>query len=182
MLVGGVLAMACAGCSQPDSSAAAPGAMPRYLGSGQTVELNATTYFAHGHLLERQGMFERAAEQYEKALSIQPNFVTALNRLGVTLNKLARHAEASERFRQALELNPGEAYLYNNLGFSLYLEGNYAQAEQTIARALDIDPTFARARMNHAIVLARLGRFDDAFTELALVGTKADACFNMGLL
>ena len=182
MIVSGTLMTLGVGCKQPESNAPAPGSMPRYLGSGQTVELNATTYFAHGHLLERQGMFERAAEQYEKALAAQPNFESALNRLGVTLNKLARHAEASERFRQALELNPGQPYLYNNLGFSLYLEGEYAQAELTIAEALQIDPTFSRARMNHAIVLAKLNRFDDAFTELALVGSKADACFNMGLL
>ena len=148
----------------------------------KTPALNAMTYLAHGHLLERQGNFKRAVEQYRQALLRQPRFPTAQNRLGITLNKLGRHAEASQVFRDTIEAKPGQAHLHNNLGFSLLLEGNYTQAEAALRRSLELNDGFKRARMNHGIVLAKLGRHDEAFNEFALVGSDADAHYNLAMV
>ncbi len=170
-----------AGCMRPDEMTR-PGALPRAPLNHGPVRIQPTTYFAHGHLLEREGRFEEAVEQYRKALRLKPDFVAARNRLGITLNKLGRHREATDQFLRAVELRPEEAYLHNNLGFSLYLEGNDTEALTELEKALQLTPDFARARMNYALVLARLGRYDDAFTQLTQVGDEADACFNMGML
>ena len=177
----GIFLSACLGCTQPTQKTA-PGALPARTTGGLEPRVNATTYFAHGHLLERQGQFERAATQYRQAVSLCPDFLSARNRLGITLNKVGQHAEASEQFRQAIAAHPDLAYLHNNLGFSLYLEGKHAEAEAAFKQALDLKPDFARAHMNYALVLARLGRFDDAFSELVVVGSEADACFNMSII
>ena len=169
------------GCMRP-AEMARPGALPRAPLNHGPVRIQPTTYFAHGHLLEREGRFDEAVEQYQKALRLKPDFVAARNRLGITLNKLGRHHEATNEFLRAVELQPEEAYLHNNLGFSLYLEGNYSEALTALEKALQLTPDFARARMNYALVLAKLGRYDEAFTQLAQVGDEADACFNMGML
>jgi len=145
-------------------------------------QLNAATFFAHGHLLERQGQFERAAVQYRKALRINPDFLEARNRLGITLNKLARHDEASEQFRLAISKHPDLAYLYNNLGFSLYLEGKYAEARTALETALELQEDYPRARMNYAVVLGKLDRFDEAYQQLLKACSRADACYNIGLM
>jgi tetratricopeptide (TPR) repeat protein len=160
------------GCQQPVKTVA-PGPAPR---------LNATTYFAHAHLLESQGNFEGAVLNYRRALALQPKFLTASNRLGITLNKLAQHREASEQFRAAIAQAPGKAYLHNNLGFSLYLEGKYEQSERVLVRALDLKPSFARARMNHALALGKLGRFEESYAELLRAGGEADALYNMAAI
>ncbi len=169
------------GCMRATQQAA-PGALPRAPMNHGPVQIRPTTYFAHGHLLEREGRFDEAIEQYRKALRLKPDFVAARNRLGITLNKLGRHREATNEFLRAVELRPEEAYLHNNLGFSLYLEGNYTEALAELEKALQLTPDFARARMNYALVLAKLGRYDDAFEQLSQVGEEADACFNMGML
>jgi Flp pilus assembly protein TadD len=150
--------------------------------SDVTPKVNATTYVAHGELLERRGELERAAEQYRQALELSPDLVVAHNRLGVTLNRLGRHAEATAEFRKAVALRPEEAYLQNNLGFSLYLEKRYDEAEPIIARALTLQPAFQRAHMNHGLVLGRLGRYDEAFTEFAQAGPEADAHYNVAVM
>ncbi len=160
----------------------APGALPRESGDQSAPRVQSTTYFAHGHLLERQGNFEQAAEQYRMALEAKPDFVTARNRLGITLNKLGRHPEATAEFRRALTQTPNLAYLHNNLGFSLYLEGDFNGAEGEFARALQVNPGFARARMNHALALAKLERLDDAFAEFRLAGDEAAAHYNMAMI
>lgn len=170
------------GCQQPPQQKGALGNLPAPLPNRDQPKVNATTYFAHGHLLERQGRFERAAVQYRRALELQPEFLSALNRLGITLNKLGRHAEATQLFQQALLEHPATPYLQNNLGFSLYLEGEYVEAEVALKAALELKPEFARAHMNYALVLARLGRFDETFDELLQACSEADACFNAGIL
>jgi len=177
----GVVLACCPGCNQP-SQKTALGNLPGQPANDLEPKVNATTYFAHGHLLERQGQFERAAVQYRKAVALQPNFVSARNRLGITLNKLGRHAEASVQFRQAVAHHPELAYLRNNLGFSLYLEERYAEAEAALEQALSLKPDFPRAHLNRALVFARLNRFDNAFSELMQAGSEADARFNMGIL
>ncbi len=145
-------------------------------------KLNASTYVAHGHLLERQGNFERAERQYREALKLTPNLTSARNRLGITLNKLGRHPEATAEFRTAAAQAPGSAHLLNNLGFSLHLEGKYEEAEEVLSQALGLRPTFRRARMNRALVLAKLGRYDDAFADFCLTGTEADAHYNLAVM
>ncbi len=177
----GICLAFCTSCNQPPQKTTL-GNLPGPTVNDLEPKVNATTYFAHGHLLERQGQLERAVVQYRKAVTLQPDFLSARNRLGITLNKLGRHAEATTEFQQAITNHAELAYLHNNLGFSLYLQGKYAEAQAALERALTLKPDFPRAHLNRALVLARLERFDDAFSELMQVGSEADACFNMGIL
>jgi len=169
---------ACVSSSQRNN----PGALPTPRVGDVSPRLNASTYVAHGHLLERQGHFEQAVAQYREALKLTPGLVAARNRLGITLNKLGRHPEASAEFRAALEYEPRAAYLHNNLGFSLYLQGEYEAAEQALARAVELEPTFRRAHMNRGLVLARLGRYQDALAAFSLAGPQEEAYFNLAVV
>lgn len=177
------LLLGAAGCAAPPGKA--PSATRTEGGTGSATKvpaLTAGTYCAHASLLERQGNFAGAEAHYRSALALQPDHLVALNRLGITLNKLGRHAEASESFAKAIALHPDQAHLYNNLGFSLILEGRYTEAEKAARRALELRPRFARARMNHAVALAKLARFDEAHRELMQVNGPADALFNLAML
>jgi len=158
-----------------------PGALPSAK-AGVVPRLNASTYLAHGHLLERQGNFEPAVRQYREALRLVPEMIGARNRLGITLNKLGSHAEASREFRATLQRAPGSAHLHNNLGFSLYLEGKYEQAEQALAHAVELQPEFRRAHMNHGLVLAKLGHAGQALAAFSLAGSRADAHYNLAVV
>lgn len=158
-----------------------PGALPQSH-TDATPRLNASTYVAHGHLLEQQGRLEQAAEQYRKALELTPDLPAARNRLGITLNKLGQHAEASAEFRAALARQPNTAHLYNNLGFSLYLERRYDEADQALSRAIELQPNFTRAHMNRGLVLAKLKRDADALAAFMLAGSEADAYFNLAVI
>ncbi|MEW6198261.1 MAG: tetratricopeptide repeat protein [Planctomycetota bacterium] len=159
-----------------------PGALPTAKSTNVDPRLDASTYLAHGHLLERQGHFEKAVAQYREALKVNPNLVAAHNRLGITLNKLGRHAEASAEFRAALELEPRAAHLYNNLGFSLYLDGHFEAAERALARATELQPDFRRAHMNRGLVLARLEHYDEALSAFCEAGPRDEAYYNLAVV
>lgn len=147
-----------------------------------TPQLNAASLFAYGHLQERQGAYDSAITQYRKALDVKPDFASARNRLGITLNKLGRHAEAATEFHKAIKANPNDAYLHNNLGFTLLLQGQFVEAERSLRQALALKDDFQRARMNLGLALAKLERFAEAETELRHACGDADALFNMGVL
>jgi len=149
---------------------------------GKEPRLNATTYFAHAHLLERQGNYEGAVGNYRRAIALTPDFVTARNRLGITLNKLGQHHAATAEFREAVRLKPEYAYLHNNLGFSLFLEDQFGEAETSVRKALNLKPDFARAHTNLGLILAKQARYHEAFQEFCLAGDEADAHFNLAML
>jgi Flp pilus assembly protein TadD len=181
LLAGGLLLAGSVACQNPPQTAN-PGNLPGRDGNGIQPRLDASTYFAHGHLLERQGNLERAVEQYRQALVVLADYPAARNRLGITLNKLGRHTEATAEFRQAVASQPDQAYLHNNLGFSLFLEGRFAEAEPSFRRALEIQPDFARARMNLGLALARQGSYTAALAEFRQVGSEADAHYNIAMV
>jgi Flp pilus assembly protein TadD len=164
--------------SRPPTS---PGALPTAR-IDVAPRVNASTYVAHGHLLEQQGELEQAVTQYRQALQLAPDLLTAHIRLGITLNKLGRHAEASTEFRAAAARNGSAAFVHNDLGFSLYLEGKYDEAEQVLARAVELQPSFRRAHMNHGLALAKLGRYDEALAAFCLAATKPDAYYDLAVM
>lgn len=144
--------------------------------------VDPTTYYAHGHLLERQGQYERAIAQYEQALEIQPSFVEARNRLGIVLNELDRHPEATAQYRLALQDQPSSAQLHNNLGFSLYLEAKWQEAIESFNQALEYQPNFVRAEMNLGMAHGKMGSFATSLEHFRNAVPEADAQYNVAVL
>lgn len=147
-----------------------------------TPQLDPTTYFAHGLLLERQKQFDRAITQYRQALEIDPTYVNARNHLGMVLNQLDRHSEATAEFQLAVQQHPDNAQLYNNLGFSLYLQKQYRDAIESFTRSLDIRPGFGRAHMNLGLAYGKLGEYDVALEHFRNAVPEADAHYNIAVL
>lgn len=146
------------------------------------TRVNASTYFAYGHLLERQGHVDRAIEQYRKALKMQPSFAAAHNRLGICYNKQGEHEQATREFELCVRSSPDDAQALNNLGYSLYLQGQYKAAASVLRKALEARPDFTRARMNLALALARQEQMQAAYDEFSRACSPADAHYNLGLM
>jgi len=140
------------------------------------------THYSAGQLLERRGQFHAAAQQYRHAVTLNPDFVQAYNRLGVVLDRLGRHDQAEQAFHAALERKPRAAYLHNNLGFCYLLQERWQDAEAALQEALRIKQGFKRARVNLAVAFAKQGRFDHALQQLSRALPTATAYYNMGLL
>jgi tetratricopeptide (TPR) repeat protein len=148
----------------------------------QNREILPATHMAAGRLHESQSRLARAAEQYRLAVTLKPDYVAALNRLGIVLDRLGRFKEADNAFRSAIAVAADRAYLHNNLAFSYIMQLNWREAEVTLTKALELKPDFARARVNLAMALAQQERFDEALTQFQTVLPAEDAYYNMGLM
>ena len=65
---------------------------------------NVKALFELGNAYERQGMYEQAIQEYRKALTIDPDFVDAIEHLAFLLEKLNRDHEASPLWERILSL------------------------------------------------------------------------------
>jgi tetratricopeptide (TPR) repeat protein len=77
----------------------------------EAIRLRPGYFQAHvncGMLLRRQGRFEEAARQFQRALEISPE-AGVLKRMGALRREQGRLDEAARWYREALERNPGDA-------------------------------------------------------------------------
>jgi TolB-like protein/Tfp pilus assembly protein PilF len=118
-----------------------------------------------------------AIELYEKALSIDANYTPAWNGLAVAYSNSAGRtmpfedgaAKANAASERALVIDPENARAYTGLAWYASAEGDYQAAARHYRRALEFAPNNKSVLNNSALMLGRLGRFDDAITVLKLL-------------
>jgi tetratricopeptide (TPR) repeat protein len=116
------------------SSLAPLGSPPaNFPASDDPVEISrqADEYFAN-----RQ--YDKAAEQYERLLEVDPANVGTYNNLGITLHYLGRSAEALERLNHAVALDPMHQRSWLTLGFVNGQLGNIEQARTALTKASEL--------------------------------------------
>ena len=93
-----------------------------------------------------------AAEQYERALRIEPRNPEALDHLAMARFGQRRYEDALALYRTLVEIDPDDALVHSNLGAALYHLGRPEEALQSIERALALDPDLEMARTGLAEV------------------------------
>jgi len=120
-----------------------------------------------GAALARIGDYRGAAEHYDKALQLNPQYNAVHGSLAVVLMKTGRIDEALSQFRIALESAPASADLHNSYGNALARKGSLLEAGEEFSTAIKINPKLAEAHNNLGIALARQGRPDEAMEQFA---------------
>src|SRR5262249_27456253 len=105
-----------------------------------------------------------ALEQFQEAVSIDPQLADAYFHLGVSLAETAKWAEAVAGYRKALALPtltvPDLAH--QNLGLALYHLGQYGEAEQELRFAIALSPEMQAAYYHLGLVLSAEKRLNEA--------------------
>ena len=109
----------------------------------------AELYRKQGLQFQRQGRLDEAMACYQKAIVLDPDFVSVYNDLGIIYEARGESDKAEEVYLSALEIDPNYPNLYSNLAM-LY------ESKQEYERAA----TFWKKRIE-------LGDSEDAWTEKA---------------
>jgi protein O-mannosyl-transferase len=139
-----------------------------------------------GVLLDK-GDTDRAVEQFEKALAVQPNPdpVKALTNLGDALTRQNRYDEAIDRCEEALKIDPDYADAHYNLAVALRLRGRLDDAIEHFRESLRLQPGCADAHNNLGIALAQKRMFAEAIGQfrkvVEIAPAWADARRNLGM-
>jgi tetratricopeptide (TPR) repeat protein len=132
------------------------------------------------------GRPREAIPLYRKAIASAPMIPQLRQALAAAHEDLGELDEARRIYAEALELFPESALSHGMLGTVLARAKNHEEALRSIEQALAIRPDDPRLRVNRAIVLAELGRLDEAIAaNEAMLGDPllaAEADYNLGIL
>lgn len=125
-----------------------------------TVRLHMAT------VLELQGFYPAAIEQYQLALDQNPN--RADLHIGLAYNYYATRdiPTAILTFQDALDVDENSAAAYDGLGWMYFLIGEYPSAEENLAKAVELDPEMVRAHAHLGAAYYRNLNYDNAIPEL----------------
>jgi len=119
-----------------------------------------------GVALRALGQQEAAAEEFKKALALDPNLAEAHHQLGNALKSLHRFAEAAASLRHATVLNPNSAATWLNFGAALLELSMRDEAIACFRRAIPLEPERPEARNILGSALLDAGLLGEAKEQL----------------
>lgn len=103
-------------------------------------------YVLGGNQYFKKGEYQKAIEEFEKAIALQPDFAPAYNRLGMAYAILKDFERAEENFQKVIELAPDVDQGYLNLGLLYELKGERERAISYLKKALSLNPENKKAK------------------------------------
>ena len=125
--------------------------------------------------LWRERRFDEVESCYEQILALEPNWVTAQNRLGYLAMAQGQVHAAEDRFRTYRYVAPDQANPHDSLGELLVLGGRHDEARRELEEALAIRPDFCISYANLTSSAMYAGEIDLARTYLRRAGEE-EAC------
>ena len=114
----------------------------------QTVELIEQLSAEKLKMLIAKGDYDRALQDYTKAIDLKPNDAEAYNNRGGAYYLKEEYESAIVDFTKAIQLKPDYAEAYNNRGGAYYLKEEYESAIIDFTKAIDLKPDYAIAYNN----------------------------------
>ncbi len=127
-----------------------------------TSKDEAEEHYNLGLVYQRAGKFERAKEEYNQALRLQPDHLMAFYHLGLLYQKENKMDEAQEMYRRVIDLFPRAALAYNNLGLIHQTKGEVSKAEESYLKASDYHRLWPDPLYNLGRLYEDQGRYQEA--------------------
>jgi predicted CXXCH cytochrome family protein len=132
--------------------------------SGAKPMVEALIELANAYAAERNP--RAAAENYRKALAIDPLLAMARYDLGRELAELGDLQGAREQYEQAIRDDPNLPEAHNNLGTLLARLGEHRKAAEHYQKAIQSRPVYAEAHNNLGRLYVDQGRIPEAQAEV----------------
>ena len=129
------------------------------------IKLLANVLNSRGMAWERADLLEKAREDYEKAVEVNPDYANAHNNLGNIKAKQNRHAEAMADYHRAISLNGRFVEAYFNRGIAREHLGDLAGAIEDFSRAIELDSECGDAYFRRGGAKERLGDYPGALAD-----------------
>ena len=112
------------------------------------------------------GQLDIAVQNYEKALSIKPDYAKAHYNLGSALEELGKLHDSVKSYENSIALEPENAQAHNNLAIVLRELDQLEEAEASCRKAIVLDPEYAEAYSSLSIILYANGDLNSALESI----------------
>jgi Flp pilus assembly protein TadD len=127
---------------------------------------DASAHFGLGHVLAMDQQAAAARAEFELSIQLQPVQTESYYQIGQIELDAQQDAKAEVLFRKTLERDPKHGGALTGMGVLAFRAKEYAKAEQYLAAAEKTAPEYGPAHYYRGLALARMGRKDEADTEL----------------
>lgn len=123
---------------------------------------------------------EKTVEHFKQAISLSPNYALAYagladvyanraNRSSTTESREHNYALAKSAAIKAIEIDGDLAEAHASLGFiARSSDWDWIESERALKRAIELNPNYPTAHHYYALLLATLGRMDEALSEITI--------------
>jgi tetratricopeptide (TPR) repeat protein len=153
---------------------------PDDFGTKKEPPISISTRIAAAKVSESRNDLAAAADQYDKVVAADPTYKFAWYRLGVLRSQLKQYDKSIVAWQQYKTLVGNDPIALANLGFAYDLAGRFDDAQATYLEGIQINPRHRACRVNYGLMLAKVGRVDDARAEFGAVLSPAEVCYNVG--
>ena len=138
----------------------------------QETKLKSQRYYADGIQLSQAKYWKEAADEFRKAVQVDPEHKLAHANLGVTLSRLGNHKEALLAFDEAITLGYDHTLLRYNRGLSFAKLNLIEEAVQELKLSLKMNPRNVKADYNLGLLYIKQNKLDDAQKQVNLLYTR----------
>ena len=157
------------------------GALQRTRGTTERAQILVNI----GRFYLKDGHYEKAVSEYQKAIGMDPQSVAAYNGIGVAYTMLEKYADAITAQQKALALQPDFPKAHAGIGLAYLRQNKTALALKYYRQAVTLAPQFLEAHLKIAMILLDQERHAEAIeaylTIIALKPDDAEAYHNLGL-
>jgi tetratricopeptide (TPR) repeat protein len=125
----------------------------------------AVIYYNRGATLYDMGQYDRAIQDYDAAIKLNPNFGQAVFNRGNAYDEKGQYDRAIQDYNLAIELSPDYAKVFNNRGYVYDEKREYDRAIRDYDRALELNPSYAEALNNRGIAYGKMGEYIHAIRD-----------------
>jgi tetratricopeptide (TPR) repeat protein len=127
------------------------------------------TYYSKGNELFEQGEYEKAIENYNKALLLNPAFSECYFNKGLCYYNLKNFDQSIAEYTKALEFDPQNPIIYNNRGDAYYRKQDFQNAILDYDKAISLNKEYLKAYYNRGLAYACLEEYDKAVEDFSKV-------------
>lgn len=128
-------------------------------------QVRTSAYYNRGNAYSDRGQNDRAIQDYDAAIGINPNDADVYNNRGIAYRNKGLYDRAIQDYDKAIEIDPKKARVYTNRGNAYSDKGQYDRAIQDYDKAIEIDPKSARASAARGNVYRSKGLYDRAIQD-----------------
>jgi serine/threonine-protein kinase len=151
-----------AGVPSSETAPKAMAAVERALAIDDTLAEAHTSLAFYYHQSWR---WEESEKEFQRAISLNPNYPTARHWYQILLGVLGRDDEALAEIKRALELDPLSPILEVNIGEAYLRKGDLDSAMEHAKRLVQLDPNFSLAHHIYGLIYLKQRRYAQAIAE-----------------
>ena len=145
----------------------------------------ADAYNNRGFAYHTKGEKDRAIQNYNEAIRLNPNYANAYNNRGNAYADKGDNDRAIQDFNEAIRPNPNDAKGYAARGFAYVGKGDHDRAIQDFNEAIRLKPNYAEAYHNRGLAYAGNGDNNPAIQNyneaIRLNPNYAEAYYSRGI-